>query len=352
MLKLIKIIFVVSFIFFFNTVLSQNEYNKVKVIVIDAGHGGKDPGALGKKSKEKDITLALALKTGKLITENIPEVKVIYTRETDEFIELYKRSEIANNNNADLFISIHVDAGTNTGVQGTSSFVMGLNKAEKQLEVVKRENSVIMIEEDFEKKYDGFDPNSVESEIIFSLYQNAYLEQSIKLAEFVQYQFREKAKRTDRDVRQAGLVVLWNCSMPSVLIETGFITDPEEEYFLNSEEGQSLIASAIYRAVKTYKNYIENKGEKIIDKKVVFKVQIAYSAKKLEPKPENFKGIKEIERMEDGNYFRYFTGNAESYEEIDQLQKEIKKLIPEAYIVAFNNGKMITVKDALQLINN
>jgi N-acetylmuramoyl-L-alanine amidase len=349
--KLIKIGFVVSFVFFLNPIFSQSEYNKVKIIVIDAGHGGFDPGALGKKSKEKDITLAIALKTGKYIEENLNDVKVIFTRSTDEFIELYKRSEIANTNNADLFISIHVDAGTLPGISGTSSFVMGLNKADKQLEVVKRENAVIMIEEDYEKKYDGFDPNSPESEIIFSLYQNAYLEQSIKLAELVQFQFREKAKRVDRDVRQAGLVVLWNCSMPSILIETGFITNPEEESFLNSEEGQSIIASAIFRAVRSYKNYIENSEEEL-EKNIIFKLQIAYSTKNIETKPENFNGIEQVEKMEDGKYYRYFTGNTKTYEEIDVLQQKIKKIIPEAYVVAFNNGKMITVKDALQLLNN
>jgi N-acetylmuramoyl-L-alanine amidase len=297
MLKLIKLVFVASFVLLFNMVFSQNEYNKVKTIVIDAGHGGIDPGASGKKSKEKDITLSLALLTGQYIEENLKDVKVIYTRKSDEFIELYKRSEIANLNNADLFISIHVDAGTNTTVRGTSSFVMGLNKSEQQLEVVKRENAVIMIEEDYEKKYEGFDPNSPESEIIFSLYQNAYLEQSIKLAEYIQYQFREKAMRTDRDVRQAGLVVLWNCSMPSVLIETGFISNPEEELFLNTQDGQSLIASAIFRAVRSYKSYIENTSVDGLEKNVIFKVQIAYSTKNIETIPENFNGIDDVEKV-------------------------------------------------------
>jgi N-acetylmuramoyl-L-alanine amidase len=295
--KLIKIVFVVLIVFNFSIVRSQNADNKLKTVVIDAGHGGIDPGALGKISKEKDITLALALKVGKYIEENLPDIKVIYTRKTDEFIELYKRSDIANKNNADLFISIHVDAGTLPSITGTSTFVMGLNKAEKQLEVVKRENSVIMIEENYEKTYDGFDPNSPESEIIFSLYQNAYLEQSIKLAEYVQFQFKEKAKRVNRDVRQAGLVVLWNCSMPGILIETGFITNPEEEKYLNSEEGQSVIASAIYRAVKSYKYFIENQREEITNTDVVFKLQIAYSTKNLPTTPENFNGIEQVEKM-------------------------------------------------------
>lgn len=353
MIKLFKIIFVVISVIFYNTVFSQDKNNNVDVIVIDAGHGGKDPGALGKLSKEKDLALAIALKTGDYIKENLPDVSVIYTRKTDKFIELHKRSDVANENNADLFISIHVNASRASHVTGTSTFVMGLNKVDKQLEVVKRENSVILIEEDYKTKYDGFDPNSPESEIIFSLYQNAYLEQSIKVAESIQFQFRERAKREDRDVRQAGLVVLWNCSMPSILIETGFITNPEEEKYLISEEGQSIIASAIYRAVKSYKNTVENNGNELkVNNNIIFKIQIAYSVKKIDTSPENFEGIKNVERIEDGHYYRYFTGEAKTYEEIAELQKEVRKKIPEAYVIALNNGKLITVKDALQLLNN
>ena len=353
MIKLIKIIFVIISVTFYNIAFSQDKNDNVDIIVIDAGHGGKDTGARGKLSNEKDIALAIALKVGEYIKENLPDVTVIYTRETDKFIELHKRSGVANENNADLFISIHVNASRASHVTGTSTFVMGLNKSDKQLEVVKRENSVILIEEDYKTKYDGFDPNSPESQIIFSLYQNAYLEQSIKVAEMIQYQFRERAKRTDRDVRQAGLVVLWNCSMPGILIETGFITNPEEEKYLKGEEGQSIIASAIYRAVKSYKNLVESNGDELkVDNNIVFKIQIAYSSKKIDTSPENFKGIKNVERVEDGKNYRYFTGEAKTYEEIAGLQKEVRKKIPEAYVIAINNGKLITVKDALQLLNN
>jgi len=353
MLKLSKLIFVVFLLLFYSSVCAQDENDNVDIIVIDAGHGGKDPGASGNLSKEKDLALAIALKTGKYIEENIPGVKVIYTRTTDKFIELHKRSDIANENNADLFISIHVNASTTSHVTGTSTFVMGLNKADKQLEVVKRENSVILIEDDYKAKYDGFDPNSPETEIIFSLYQNAYLEQSIKVADFIQHQFREKAKRNDREVRQAGLVVLWNCSMPGILVETGFITNPDEEKYLMSEDGQNIIASAIYRAVKKYKIYVES-GSHVTDLEndIVFKVQIAYSGKKISTDPVNFEGIENVERVEDGKYYRYFTGSAKTYEEIAELQKEVRKKIPEAYVIALNKGKLITVKDALQLLNN
>jgi N-acetylmuramoyl-L-alanine amidase len=351
MIKLKKIIFVVISFFVFNINYAQNKTDKLNLIVIDAGHGGKDPGALGKQSKEKDIALAIALKLGKLIETNLTDVKVIYTRTNDKFIELHKRSEIANKNNADLFISIHVDANKATQVTGTSTFVMGLNKADKQLEVVKRENAVILIEDDYKVKYDGFDPNSPESDIIFSLYQNAYLEQSIIIAEEVQNQFKE-SQRTDRDVRQAGLVVLWNCSMPSILIETGFITNQEEEKYLLTENGQNTIASSIFKAIKLYKNTLEGNSEDNIKDNVIFKIQIAYTGKKIDTIPDNFNGISNVECFEDGHYYRYFTGNAKTYDEIAELQEEIRKKVPESYVIAFNNGKIITIKEALKILNN
>ncbi len=351
MIKLKNIIFVISSIFIFSINYAQDKTDNVNIIVIDAGHGGKDPGAIGKKSKEKDLTLKLALKLGKYIEENIPDVKIIYTRKTDKFIELHKRSEIANKNNADLFISIHVNASRSKTATGTSTFVMGLNRSAKQMEVVKRENSVILIEDNYKMKYDGFDPNSPETEIIFSLYQNSYLDQSIRIAGEIQNQFQDKAKRINRDVRQAGLVVLWNCSMPSILIETGFITNPDEEKFLMSENGQAIIASAIYRAIKNYKDLVEGKKNNI-QNNITFKIQIAYSSKEIETTPENFNGIENVERVKDGNYYRYFTGNAKNYEEIAELQTKIRKKVSEAYVIALNNGKYITVKDALQLLNN
>ena len=354
MFKLLKLIFVIPVVFLSQNISAQNKNDdNVEIIVIDAGHGGKDPGALGKNSKEKDITLAIALKLGNYIEENFPDVKVIYTRKTDKFIELFERSEIANRNNADLFISIHVNASKNRQVIGTSTFIMGLNKADKQLDVVKRENSVILIEDNYQTKYDGFDPNSPESDIIFSLYQNAYLEKSIRLAELVQEEFKDKAKRTDRDVRQAGLVVLWNCSMPGILIETGFITNLTEENFLNTENGQAIIASAIYRAVKKYKYETEHQNETVnTNNDIIFKIQLALSSKKIDTKPENFNGIKNVECVKDGKYYRYFTGSTKSYDEIAKLQKEVRKKIPEAYIIAVNNGKLTTVKEAMQIINN
>ncbi len=235
---------------------AQKHY-KIKTVVIDPGHGGKDPGALGRFSKEKDITLAIAKKVGYYIKRAFPDVKVIYTRTSDVFIPLYKRAEIANKNKADLFISIHVNSSPNKHVQGASTYVMGLHKDKENLQVAMLENKSILLENNYKQKYQNFDINSPQAYIIFSLYQNAYLNLSLKFAQLVQYQFRERAKRIDRGVHQAGFLVLWRTTMPSVLIEVGYISNPAEERYLNSKYGQDIIASAIYRAFKQYKYQVE-----------------------------------------------------------------------------------------------
>jgi N-acetylmuramoyl-L-alanine amidase len=225
----------------------------VDTIIIDAGHGGKDPGAVGKKGKEKDIALKVALKLGGYIEKNIPGVKVVYTRKDDRFIELYDRAEIANKNKADLFISIHVNASTSAAPYGTETYVMGLHKTEGNLDVAKRENSVILLDQNNAERYEGFDPGSPESYILFSLSQNAYLESSLSFADKIEKQFKNRAGRRSLGVKQAGFWVLWKTSMPAVLVETGFISNPKEEEFLLSDNGQDLLASGIYRAFKEYK---------------------------------------------------------------------------------------------------
>lgn len=230
---------------------------KITTIVIDAGHGGHDPGCSGKFSKEKNVALDIALKLGRYIEENIPEVNVIYTRKTDVFIELYERARIANEANADLFISIHCNANHNTSAYGTETITMGLHKSKVNLETAQRENGVILLEDNYEQNYDGFDPSSPEAYIMFSMFQNAFLDRSIDLASKVEQQFRDRVSRKSRGVKQAGLLVLFKTTMPSILVETGFLTNPKEERFLNSKDGQSYIASAIYRAFKEYKNGIE-----------------------------------------------------------------------------------------------
>ena len=231
---------------------------KVDVVVIDAGHGGKDTGTRGKKILEKDIALKIALKVGHYIEQNVPGVKVIYTRKNDTYLSLDERANIANKAGADLFICIHANSMPGGKATGTETYVMGLHKDESNFEVAKRENSVILMDEDYKERYEGFDPDSPESYILFSLTQSAYQESSLLFAQKVEDQFKHRVGRHSRGVKQAGFVVLWRTTMPSVLIETGFLSHPTEEQFLAQERGQELIASGIYRAFKEYKSEVES----------------------------------------------------------------------------------------------
>ena len=233
---------------------------KIDKIVIDAGHGGKDPGTIGTFSKEKDVALKIALDLGRIIKENLKDVQVIYTRQTDNFVELENRASIANKDGADLFISIHCNAvkQNKDNIHGTMTFVMGLGQAEGNLEVAKRENSVILLEDNYKERYAGFDPNSKESYILFSNYQNAYLDNSINFAGKVENQFAKRVGRSSHGVKQANLWVLWRTAMPSVLIEVGFLSNPKEERYLNDDLGQVYLASAIFRAFRDYKNELES----------------------------------------------------------------------------------------------
>lgn len=231
---------------------------KVDVVVIDAGHGGKDSGTRGKKILEKDVALKIALKVGYYIEKNIPSVKVIYTRKNDTYIALDERANIANRSKADLFICIHANSMPGGRATGTETYVMGRHKDESNFDVAKRENSVILMDEDYKERYEGFDPDSPESYILFSLTQTAYQESSLLFAQQVEDQFKQRVGRVSRGVKQAGFVVLWRTTMPSVLIETGFLSHPTEEQFLAGERGQDLIASGIYRAFKEYKSEVES----------------------------------------------------------------------------------------------
>jgi N-acetylmuramoyl-L-alanine amidase len=230
---------------------------KVKVLVIDAGHGGKDPGCHGAKSKEAHVALAVAQELARIVRENLPDVKVILTRDSDHFVELHERANIANKANADFFISIHCNSGP-SAAYGTETFTMGLHKTASQLAVQKRENDVIKKEDNYLDKYDGFDPDSPESEIIFQIIQSAGIQNSLSLAAKVENQFKNRVSRHSRGVKQAGLLVLWKTKMPSVLIELGFLTNSDEETYLNNKYNQVLMASGIYRAFKEYKIEIEN----------------------------------------------------------------------------------------------
>ncbi len=353
--RFILILILLVITFFSTSVSSQptneiNEY-KIKTVVIDAGHGGKDSGAVGKKTLEKHIALAIALKLGHYIEQNIKDIEVIYTRKTDKFIELHKRGDIANKAHADLFISIHVNSfPNNSRISGTETYVMGLHTDERNFEVAKKENSVITFEEDYTLHYEGFDPNSTESYIIFSLMQNTFLDQSLDFASLVQDQFRDRAKRTDRGVRQAGFVVLWRTTMPSVLIETGYISNPREEMFLSAETGQDYIASAIFRAFRDYKKDIESRSDFSTsepDKPVYFKVQVASSKKQIPADSRIFKGYGGIEEFRVGDWYKYAVGNTSSYNEIIELNKTIKKDFKDAFIIAVKEDKIIPVNEAL-----
>ncbi len=232
--------------------------NAVDTIVIDAGHGGKDPGTHGQSVKEKDVALKIALKVGGYIEKNMPGVKVVYTRKTDTYLALDERAAIANKAKADLFICIHANAVPREEIYGTETYVMGLHKSEGNLDVAKRENAVILLDNNYEQRYEGFDPNSPESYILFSLAQSAFQESSLKFAEKIESQFKNRLGRKSHGVKQAGFWVLWRTAMPSVLIEVGFLTNKKEEKFLGDANGQDLIASGIYRAFKDYKAQLES----------------------------------------------------------------------------------------------
>ncbi|WP_457068215.1 N-acetylmuramoyl-L-alanine amidase family protein [Hymenobacter sp. UYAg731] len=229
---------------------------RLRTVVLDAGHGGKDRGCAGATAREADVALSLILALGKQIQENMPEVKVIYTRKTNVFIELDERAAIANRNHADLFISIHCNAGPSQS-HGTEVWTMGLHKSTANLGVAQRENSVILQEKDYQKRYDGFDPSSPQSHILFSLFQSAYITNSLRFAQRVDRQLRTSVSRPSRGVKQAGFLVLWKSTMPSVLIESGFLTNPTEERYLNDKANQSYMAAGIYRAFREYKRELE-----------------------------------------------------------------------------------------------
>jgi len=258
--KKILLSFLIAIPFFFGGFIPNETMMpafRMKKIVLDAGHGGKDPGNLGARSKEKDINLAVTLLVGKYIKENMPDVEVIYTRDDDSYPTVYERPKIANVNKADLFISIHSNSAANKSAFGTETFVMGTKHFEANFDIVKKENSVILLEENYEENYEGFDPTSPESYMMFNLMSKAYIENSLTLADHIETQFRDRVGRKSRGVKQGPFYVLWTPSMPSVLVELGFLSNSEEEKFLMTQEGKEYMASAIYRSIKDYKDQIE-----------------------------------------------------------------------------------------------
>lgn len=373
------------------------------VVVIDAGHGGHDPGAIGKISKEKNINLKVALKLGNLIKQNCNDVKVVYTRSKDVFIPLDRRAEIANNAKADLFISIHTNAlANNRTAKGASTWTLGLAKSDANLEVAKRENSVILYEDDYKTRYAGFNPNSAESYIIFEFMQDKYMEQSVHLASLVQKQFRHHCKRVDRGVHQAGFLVLKASAMPSILVELGFISTPEEERYLNTEEGSSTLAKGIYRAFLSYKreheirltgssrtalpnddevtdtevaqiDSTESKNKKpqntprtdklvteaktqrpIVvesttnDSEITFKIQILTSSRPLSKNDKRLKGLKDVDYYKENGLYKYTYGASSDYNKVLRTRRNtVTPLFKDAFIIAFRNGEKMNINEAI-----
>lgn len=374
-----KRIFLIFLLFLFSFPVKSQDANKgIKKIVIDPGHGGKDSGTMGTKrykQYEKHIALAVSLKLGDYIVKAFPDIEVVYTRKTDVFLELRERTELANQSDADLFISVHCDGFTSPNASGASVFVMGMSKLKANMDVAMRENSVIYMEDNYQEKYEGFDPQSPESYIVFSLMQNTYLDQSILFAEKIDDEFATRAKRKSRGVKQAPFYVISRVNMPSVLIECGFLTNPKEEDYLNTETGQDYIASAIFRAFRSYKesiyvtsNQVEEKQEivqkievekqeevvrveeEIAEVAIVYKVQIGTYLKNMR-NSERFAGLEVEEKIVNGTY-KYFVGDTSSKAEADKLKKKMReKGLNGAFVIAFKDGIRINVKEALSLQN-
>lgn len=391
----------------------------MKTIVIDAGHGGKDPGCHGKSAKEKDVALAISLRLGKFIEDHLKDVKVIYTRKTDVFIELNERANIANRNEADLFICIHCNSACyrdkktkkdvcKPEVHGSETYVMGLHKTAGNLAVAARENESALLEADYEKKYESL-LNSDEAMMVLSVYQNVYRDQSINFADKVQQEFKDRCARKDKGVNDAGFLVLWKTAMPSVLIETGFLTNPAEEKFLASESGQDYMATAIFRALRQWRDEVEDrkvvyddeiqkqkpyvapaepvadttakkdtakaitntsppkndppkqdsqkkdppKQDPVVksDVKPVFKVQFLSSEKMLDAKSAKFKDLNDVTWYQADKLYKYVVGTYATSAEAKKRQTEMRSNgFPEAFVVAFLEGKRIPVSDAEKLL--
>lgn len=340
--------------------------NTIATVVIDAGHGGKDPGACGKKVKEKDVTLSVALKLGRLISDALPGIRVVYTRTTDEFVELYRRAEIANQGKADLFISIHCNANRSPVPFGAETYVMGLHKTQDNLEVAKTENASMLYEEDYDKQYEGFDPNSDEDYIFLTIMQHANIEQSIRISSLVQDKFRDVLGRKDRGVKQAGFWVLYKTTMPGILVEAGFLSNAEEEKFLASAEGQDKVASAIFNAFLDYRKEFEEKNRDLkavvakpkespaVEKappNVHFRVQFASYKKEKSPGFRKFKGLKDVRVYEHDGYYKYTSGNEKTLEKASEVRSALLDMgYKDAFIVAFLDERRISLEEAKALL--
>ncbi len=361
-------------------------------IVLDAGHGGHDAGAVGSFSKEKNINLRYTLLVGDMIKKNIPDAKVIYTRDKDVFVDLNERARIANRNKADLFVSIHTNSSKNTSANGMETFTLGVSRSKENMEVAMLENSVIKLEEDYETKYEGFDPNSVDSYIMFEFMKDQYTDRSITCADFIQTKMINTSKRNDRGVRQAGFLVLRATAMPSVLVELGFISNKDEEKYLNNNENQVKLATAIFNGIKEYKHELDKKSGTVnseelgvrseeLKAEVTKPAEVAQPKKDLEAKEEItpnstlltpnseyeyeffiqylvsknnykadnavFKGHTPTKVLNENNLYKYLIGPFD-VNTVFTKRNEITKNFPDAFIVAYKEGKKVSTPEAIQ----
>ena len=339
----IYIFFKILLCFFIITSLSSQQIkNQEKfIVVIDAGHGGKDPGNTGNGYLEKEIVLNISLQLGEIL-EKVDDIEVIYTRTSDKFVNLFERANIANKSNANLFISIHADSH-NSQAYGAGTFVLGLHANQRNFEIAKKENSVIFYEDDYVNQYEGFDPNNPESLIGLTLMQEEYLDQSIIAASYIQNSFVQNLKRKNRNVKQAGFIVLKYTYMPSVLVETGFLTNKNEGAYLNSINGQKEMSDAISKAVIKYKNdfYRSLTSSEQMDY-VNYKIQVSASNRLIETKSYNFNGLESIEVFKEGSLYKYLYGNYRSLEEAKKQLKYVKKFgFNSSFVIGFRNNRII-----------
>jgi len=360
---------------------AQEKKAIISTIVLDAGHGGKDPGNLGTrryKTTEKDIALDVTLLVGKYLNEAFPYINVLYTRKDDSYPELIERTQFANANNADLFISIHCNANDDRRAHGSDTWVMGPHKNSANLKVAQKENASILLEDNYELKYGDFNPNSPESYLALTLRQNAHLNESLLLAKNVQDEFRTRVGRVDRGVKQSGFYVISFTTMPSILIEMGFLTNPEEEDFLNTKQGKEYMASAIYRAIKKYIASVEevsledlakvgqeetNEESLLIEKPVYesikeekdtldinYRIQLLVSNEEIVLDPANFNGLNPISKLQTNGFYKYYYGKASTYENAKELRDQAnKKGFTESFVVSFNGEIKIDLQEALTL---
>lgn len=373
-LGIILLVFLLSF-----SAEAQDKKAIITTIVLDAGHGGKDPGNLGTrryKSTEKDVALDVTLLVGEYLMEAFPYINVLYTRKDDSYPELIERTQFANKNNADLFVSIHCNANDDKRAHGSDTWVMGPHKNSANLKVAQKENASILLEDNYELKYGDFNPNSPESYLALSLRQNAHLNESLLLAKNVQDEFRTRVGRVDRGVKQSGFYVISFTTMPSILIEMGFLTNPKEEDFLNSKQGKEYMASAIYRAIKKYIASVEEvpleelakvgeeesieevvekpKFETIKEEKdtldINYRVQLLVSNDEIDLDPSNFNGLDPVSKLHANGFYKYYYGKATTYESAKDLRDQAnQKGFTESFVVSFNGEIKIDLQEALTL---